>query len=465
MSTTTAAAARMHETHPLILDDGDPMPDTPRPLAVASARPIGQSPPTRRNHALDNLRAFLTALVILHHSAIVYGGSGAWKIRSRCFPAESTVLIIFNAVDQTFFMGLFFFLSGYFTGLQISKKGRGTRRRRRSTLIRSRMLRILLPAVVYTLLVEPSVVVMVWAWGPGKGGAVSAGNVWSIYLSYWSHVRGIRGPVWYLALAMVFDTIAVLFLWGGGEENPSFEVGRQQTFSRRKRIWAPVAWAVTILCSFLVRLVYPVGRIWPPLSLQLAYVPQYVLAYFGGHFSALSNDFFVLMPFQYETRNARRKLFRALMFSLAILGVLTALEVKMMKDMDLARVTELSRGGFNVPAAVYAAWNEMGFALMGFGLVAVFLRHGDFPWTCGDVWLPRYSYGAFLLHPPVSVGVELAVESLMGCRAEHHRAQHGIWSLFGPVLLTLGVGLVNVIASWIAAWCFLSAVPLVGTII
>ena len=38
-------------------------------------------PPPSRNAAIDHLRIVLTALVILHHTAIVYGGSGGlyWR--------------------------------------------------------------------------------------------------------------------------------------------------------------------------------------------------------------------------------------------------------------------------------------------------------------------------------------------------------------------------------------------------
>ena len=443
------ATPRINETRPLVADrhgrDNLP-PASPSPATQLSAR----------NHGLDNLRAFLTTLVILHHTAIVYGGAGGWKLRSRCFPPESVMLITFNAIDQTFFMALFFFMSGHFTRIQMSKK-----RALRSAVIRSRLLRILLPAMVYTMLVEPTLNIMVWAWDKGASDGAFA-DVWSIYLSYWTHVRGIRGPVWYLALVMIFDMIAVLFLWSG--EDPSQEVWRN-ILSQGKPFWAPVAWVMTILSSFAVRLVYPVGKVWAPLSLQLAYLPQYVLAYFGGHFSAVSDDLFVLIPFQYDTRNALRKLFLSLMLSLLSLGLLTVMEEKMM-GIDVERVIQLTRGGLNIPALVYAAWNEMGFALIGFALVAAFLQYGDFPWTCGNLWLPRYSYGAFLLHPPVSLGIELALESFMGCQAGDRRShRHGFWPLFGPMLMTLVVGLVNILASWTAAWSLLSTVPLVSRII
>ena len=38
---------------------------------------VSVNPRTRQVY-LDNLRIFLTILVILHHASLVYGGSGTW---------------------------------------------------------------------------------------------------------------------------------------------------------------------------------------------------------------------------------------------------------------------------------------------------------------------------------------------------------------------------------------------------
>ena len=67
----------------------------------------------KRVYYIDNLRIFLTALVIVHHTAIAYGASGGW-----CYITPNTVkgaqmigLSSLLAVDQAFFMSFFFFIS------------------------------------------------------------------------------------------------------------------------------------------------------------------------------------------------------------------------------------------------------------------------------------------------------------------------------------------------------------------
>jgi glucan biosynthesis protein C len=66
-----------------------------------------------RRHDLDNLRPFLTGLVVVHHTGIAYGLTGWWYYKSPLNPpATSLPVLVLVAVNQTFFMGLFFWISG-----------------------------------------------------------------------------------------------------------------------------------------------------------------------------------------------------------------------------------------------------------------------------------------------------------------------------------------------------------------
>ena len=434
------ALPRQHEASPMLAEHYGISPQSSESQTARS---------NSRYHALDNLRTFLTVLVILHHTALAYGGAGGWDIHSRCFPPLSATLVIFGAINQSFFMALFFFLSGHFTQIQGCKKSK-------SAVFCSRLLRILLPSAVYTLLFEPTLQAIVW------GADTSAydgtfNTVWAVYLDYWKNVRGLRGPVWYLGLVMVFDTIAIL---SHSRNEDSFSI---RIFRQDRHFWASIVWIMSILASFAIRIVFPVGEIWVPLNLQLAYLPQYISAYSAGHLSVVFDDPFILMPFRYALRNSIRRVLRWLAFSLFTLGVMHVIE-RFALGLDDEQMMELGRGGFNLPALLYAIWNEVGFATIGFALLAAFLEHADYPWTLfgGGLWLPRYSYGAYLLHAPVSVVVEIAVEALMGCSKSFYGTN--IWALLGPVLMTVGVGMANVIGSWTAS-IVVHLVPGIGKVI
>ncbi len=55
--------------------------------------------PKARQFFLDNLRIYLTLLVIFHHAALAYGGIGAWYVSDPMTDEISPILlIIFGAI-------------------------------------------------------------------------------------------------------------------------------------------------------------------------------------------------------------------------------------------------------------------------------------------------------------------------------------------------------------------------------
>jgi glucan biosynthesis protein C len=67
----------------------------------------------KRLYYLDNLKIFLIILVVIHHVGQAYGSTGGSWFYS--YPGERVKpLELFFLFDASFFMGLFFFISGYF---------------------------------------------------------------------------------------------------------------------------------------------------------------------------------------------------------------------------------------------------------------------------------------------------------------------------------------------------------------
>ena len=80
-------------------------------------------------HYLDNLRVFLVFLVLLHNALIMFGGGPAafdgggiilGNFGNAWFPVAASIIMLLN---QTYFMPLLFFISGYFTPPSLKKKG------------------------------------------------------------------------------------------------------------------------------------------------------------------------------------------------------------------------------------------------------------------------------------------------------------------------------------------------------
>ena len=76
-----------------------------------------------RLYYLDNLKVCLTVLVIMHHAGQAYGNGGGWPY-TPSNPAEFMPWIWhFFSTNAAFFMGLYFFISGYFVPRSFDKQG------------------------------------------------------------------------------------------------------------------------------------------------------------------------------------------------------------------------------------------------------------------------------------------------------------------------------------------------------
>ena len=127
---------------------------------VSSEMPIAATGGTTaaQSGGIDALRACLTLLVVLHHTAITYGGAGGWFYR-ELLPTDthsSRLLTLFCAVNQAYFMGLFFLIAGYFTPAAVERHGV-------AAFVRDRLIRLGVPLLVFAVLIGPATVALVQA--------------------------------------------------------------------------------------------------------------------------------------------------------------------------------------------------------------------------------------------------------------------------------------------------------------
>ncbi|KAF7504999.1 hypothetical protein GJ744_001520 [Endocarpon pusillum] len=413
-----------------------------------------------REHDLENLRSFLTGLVIFHHTAIVYGGVGGWGFKPLCFPAASLALTAFNAINQTFFMGTFFFLSGHFTRQSMSRSSKS-----KADLIRSRLLRLGVPTLLHTLLVDPTLKALVMLFDPMREMKADRTTVGDVYGTYWSQLRGVRGPVWYLAMAMVFDFLTVIVF-----PAQFGDLLKWLCASQSKSLLIPTLWVANILTSFMLRLVYPVERIFTLLNLRPAFLAHYIMAYVWGHASVLACENLIFAPFRGTIRPLTDLVWS---LCLTVLGLFVVFGVSLFLSGSVSASVESLMGGFTLPALLYTVWNEVSFALMAPALMRVFARymnhpvHVSIPGYRSDfsrkVLLARYSYAAFLSHAFVSLGVELAVEILCACSSIPSPST--MYTYFGPILMSTSVGVINVLLSYFVGYMLVEYVPRAGNII
>ncbi|MGD1108447.1 MAG: acyltransferase family protein, partial [Terracidiphilus sp.] len=112
--------------------------------------PADQAVARPRDLYIDRLRSIMTALVVLHHTAITYGAIGAWfwyELKPSA-ALSSQLLIQFCTTNQAYFMAFFFFLAAYFTPASLERKGYGQ-------FIGDRFTRLGLPLLGFILVLGP----------------------------------------------------------------------------------------------------------------------------------------------------------------------------------------------------------------------------------------------------------------------------------------------------------------------
>ena len=114
---------------------------TSRPMpAAADAQPRAIS----RLLFVDNIRVFLTILVVLHHLMIIYSGNGSWIYNENREDEVTEALgAWFCSVNQAYFMGLFLLISAYFVPGSYDRKGAGR-------FLKDRLIRLGIPLLLYS---------------------------------------------------------------------------------------------------------------------------------------------------------------------------------------------------------------------------------------------------------------------------------------------------------------------------
>ena len=144
-----------------------------------------------RNLSLDRVRTFLTLVVLLHHAVIPYTHFGH---------TDPTSWIGFDIVvlaTDSFFMAMFFFLSGLFTWPGIARKAP-------SVFLRDRLLRLGLPFAIAALTVIP---LAYYAIALRQDPELTFAAFWwkTVTVGPWP-----SGPIWFVWVLLAFDLTASL---------------------------------------------------------------------------------------------------------------------------------------------------------------------------------------------------------------------------------------------------------------
>ena len=141
-----------------------------------------------RLYYLDNLKAFLTMIVVLHHCTGSIQGNGWIYMVGDYYNPFLVLGASIMGLNQSYFMPLFFFISGYFTPGSYDKKGA-------TLFISDKFKRLGIPFVVYVLII-----------GPGLDLLIKKVLIGGQSYSYFPDA----GPCWFLAWLLIFNSCYIM---------------------------------------------------------------------------------------------------------------------------------------------------------------------------------------------------------------------------------------------------------------
>ncbi len=327
---------------------------------------------TNRLLFIDNVRIFLTMLVIAHHLMVIYAGTGGWiYLEGRQDEITSALGGWFCAVNQSFFMGLFLFIAAYFVPGAYDRKGPGR-------FFIDRLIRLGIPLALYSWVLRP--VFIYFGMHPGPDG-----SFWRWYTGDYFRVYGLvgGGPLWFIEVLLIFSLVYVL--WRLLNRSRPARSVTENKFPDNRVI---VLFALFLgIASFIVRLVSPVNNTFVPLNLQFANFSQYIALFILG-LVAYRRNWFTIIPDSVGRLWLGIAILLILFYGpLAVLGGAT-------EDV------EPFFGGWHWQSLVFAMWDAFLCISMCLGLIFLFQHRLNHQGAIAHE-LSRSSYAAYLIHEPV----------------------------------------------------------------
>ena len=237
---------------------------TPVPHSVAAADTSAVPKARSRNLSLDRARTFLTLVVLLHHAVIPYTYFG------HTDPKEWIGFDMIVLATDSFFMAMFFFLSGLFAWPGIARKGP-------LDYLSDRLLRLGLPFAICAFTIIP---IAYFAISLRLHPEIGFSEYWwkTITVGPWP-----SGPIWFLWVLFTFDVVACLLY----RLSPNLldPINRLSLHGRRRpAVFFAVMLAVTAAFYIPGRIYFGAGSWFEfgPFSVQHGRVMLYATYFFFG---------------------------------------------------------------------------------------------------------------------------------------------------------------------------------------
>ena len=366
-----------------------------------------------RQYFLDNLKVFLTMLVIVHHVGQAYGPTGGfWQYKSSLHE-NIPFLGSFFAVNAAFFMGLFFIVSGYFFPGSYDRKG-GAR------FLNDKLVRLGIPLLFALFIMSPLEMYFYYANYSGNRPlgflqyfiqiymGIGDKPAWFIDKIGWPEIN--LGHLWFVEHLLVYSILYAAFRKIFSKYKISND-GRAFGLFHILSIASLIAWI-----SAVVRIWFPIDRwigILGFIQSEVAHLPQYAILFAVGIIAYRKNWFTSI------SKNTG--------FSLLAVGGIMALAVyshALIPGMGKAIFSEWTF--YESVMAVCLCW----------GLLVLFREKLNYS-TPLLGFLAENSYGAYIFHFPIVLTIQYGLDKV------------NFFGAWGKFLL---VSLLSVVIAYIVSW-------------
>ena len=341
---------------------------------------------TSRLLFIDNIRVYLTILVLLHHLMITYAGTGSWYYTEGRQDFFTKALgSWFCATDQAYFMGLFLLISSYFVPGSYDRKGA-------SRFLKDRLIRLGIPLALFSWVINPLFV---------YGGLVLSRDLrmplWHFFPGEYFKTEPLigAGPLWFVEVLLIFSLVYVLWRFLVRSRPPNLAVETRFPGNCSIALFA----LLLGLAGFLVRLVFIMDvYTFKPLNLQFPFFAQYIALFVVG-LTAYRRNWFLGLP----DKTGRLWLRMAVLLIFLWLPMIVAVGA-ITDDVPL-------RGGWHWQSLCYALWESFLCISMCIGLIYAFRRYLN---RRGKIagFLVANAYTAYIIHAPVITTLAFAVQGV-----------------------------------------------------
>ena len=335
---------------------------------------------------IDNLRWTAILLVLSMHAADTYSPLGNWYYVDRR-PISLASLIFFAAWQmylQSFFMGLLFFLGGFFVPASLGRKGP-------TEFLRDRAFRLGLPVLFYMFILGPiTEYFCAHSWTSTE--PTSLANEWIKHIRNGEFLQE-NGPLWFCLALLIFSIFYVSLIPVFSRSNTNIENSRPP--DALKLIGFAIVMA---LFTFVVRLVLPLGVSF--MNMHLGDFPQYILLFSAGILTARKH-WLPKLSFSSGIR------WLAIVLPLGFVAWLMIL----WKGGVLSGNGHAFSGGWHWQAASINLWESFTCVAICYGLLVIYAREFDSQGPLAK-FLSDNAFSVYVFHPPILILAARALHSL-----------------------------------------------------